>query len=294
MLSTAPATLLAVLLLTLAAQGADEPATHLLWPDGAPGAVGQEDKDQPKLIVHLPPADRNTGAAVVILPGGGYGGLAMGHEGSDMAAWFNSLGMAACVTDYRHRGKGYGHPAPLNDAQRAIRTVRARAEEWRIDPRRVGVIGFSAGGHLASCTGVYFDSGDERAADPIDRQSCRPDYLILCYPVISFGAPQTHLGSQRNLLGPDAPPELIESLSTEKHVRADSPPTFLWHTAENSVQFFLGLRKAGVPCELHLFERGRHGLGLAQQTPGADRWPDLCRQWLTQRGILGNENAAAR
>jgi acetyl esterase/lipase len=201
--------------------------------------------------------------------------------------------MSAFVVDYRHRGKGYGHPAPLQDAQRAIRTVRARADEWGVDQGRVGVIGFAAGGHLASSAGVFFEDGRSDAADPIERVSSRPDYLILCYPVIAFSQPYTHIGSQRNLLGENATPEEIAAMSTEKHVRSDSPPTFLWHTSEdepvppdNSVQFYLALRKAGVPAELHIFEKGRHGLGLAKDAPGAQAWPQLCHAWLINRGVL--------
>src|SRR5262245_48834624 len=194
-------------------------STIELWPDGAPGALGTEDKDKPKLLVFPAPKEHASGAAVVVLPGGGYQGLAIGHEGHDMAAWFNSLGISAFVTDYRHRGKGYGHPAPLQDAQRAIRTVRARAGEWGIDPQRIGVIGFSAGGHLASCTGVFFEDGKPDAPDPIDRVSSRPDYLILCYPVIAFSEKFTHVGSQRNLLGENATAEQLAAMSTEKHVR---------------------------------------------------------------------------
>ena len=188
---------------------ADErsPVTELLWPSGAPGALGDEAKDKPALIIHLakPTADdpkvAKPNAAVVIFPGGGYGNLAMGHEGRDVAKWFNSLGMSAFIVDYRHRGKGYGHPAPMLDAQRAIRTVRARADQFGVDPLRIGVIGFSAGGHLASTVATHFDAGDSNAADQIDRVSCRPDFAILCYPVILFDQDSTHRGSQRNLLG---------------------------------------------------------------------------------------------
>ncbi len=273
--------------------GAVEPTTTLLWPAGAPGALGAEEKDQPKLIIYPAPAETACGAAIVILPGGGYGHLAMGHEGHEIAAWCNSLGCSAFIVDYRHRTKGYGHPAPLQDAQRAIRTVRAEAPKWHVDPQRIGVIGFSAGGHLASSTGVFFDAGMAEDEDPIQRVSCRPDFLILCYPVIGFGESFTHLGSQRNLLGADASPELIRSLSTEKHVTAESPPTFLWHTTEdrpvppeNSLRFYLALQAQQVPAELHVFEKGRHGLGLAGDTPGARDWPGLCRTWLNERGIL--------
>lgn len=272
---------------------ASEPSIELLWPSGAPGAVGDEEKDQPKLIAYLPNQRTATGTAVVICPGGGYGTLAMDHEGHEIARWLNSLGVAAFICDYRHRGKGYGHPAPLLDAQRAIRTVRARAEELGIDAERVGILGFSAGGHLASSAATHFDGGDPDADDPVDRVRCRPDFAILCYPVIAFGEPYTHRGSQRNLLGEDPRPELVETLSSEKQVTPETPPTFLWHTSEdrgvppeNSVQFYLALRRANVPAELHIYERGRHGLGLARDIPSVASWPRRCEDWMRGRGLL--------
>jgi acetyl esterase/lipase len=269
------------------------PEEMLLWPNGAPGALGTEEKDRPKLIYYAAPDSASHGTAVVILPGGGYGHVAIGHEGHDIAAWLNGLGCAAFIVDYRHRNKGYGHPAPLQDAQRAIRTVRYHAERWRVKPDRIGVIGFSAGGHLASCTGVFFDNGQADAQDPVERVSSRPDFLILSYPVIAFGESYVHAGSQRNLLGPDATAEQIQALATHKHVRQDSPPTFLWHTtedaavpAENSIAFYLALKQHGVPCELHIFQSGRHGLGLARGAGPAELWPELCRQWMVKLGFL--------
>lgn len=272
---------------------AAEPKTELLWPDGAPGAVGVEPKDQPKLIIYLPKADKANGASIVICPGGGYGHLAMGHEGHDIAKWMNSLGVTAFICDYRHRGKGYGHPAPLQDAQRALRIVRARAESFRVDPERIGIIGFSAGGHLASTAATHFDNGDENASDPIERASCRPAFAILCYPVVALDEPYTHIGSLRNLLGSDADPKLVRSLSNEKQVNSKTPPTFLWHTSddrvvppENSVHFYLALVKAKVPAELHIYEHGRHGLGLAGDDPAVSSWPRRCEDWLRGRGIL--------
>lgn len=267
-----------------------------LWPNGAPGALGDEPKDQPQLIHYIPattPDARQKRPVIVILPGGGYGGLAIDHEGHEIATWCNSVGIAAVIVDYRHRGKGYGHPAPLDDAQRAIRTVRARADQWGLDPEKVGVLGFSAGGHLASTTGVHFEEGNPNAADEVQRQSSRPDFLVLCYPVIAFGEEYTHQGSQRNLLGANASDELIRQFSSEKQVTSQTPPTFLWHTTEdqavppeNSVQFYLALRRAGVPATLHIFETGRHGLGLAIDHPSASHWPALCAAWLKEREIL--------
>ena len=282
--------------IVLAASGvmAHEIKTVLLWPDGAPGAKGGQQDFKPTLMIYPAPRDKNTGTAVVICPGGGYGHTAMDHEGHQIAAWFNEMGVAGFIVDYRHRNRGYGHPAPLQDAQRAIRTVRAKAEEFRVDPKRIGIMGFSAGGHLASTAGTHFDQGDPDAKDPIQRVSCRPDFMILCYPVIAFDEPYTHRGSQRNLIGKDAPAELVKSLSNEKQVTNQTPPTFLWTTnedrgvpAENSIFFYLALRKAGVPAEIHVFRAGRHGLGLAPDTPATNAWPKLCEAWLRGQGLLG-------
>jgi acetyl esterase/lipase len=272
---------------------AGEPKRELLWPDGAPGAKGDQPADKPTLTICLPDRDRAAGSAVVICPGGGYGFLAVGHEGRDIATWLNGLGVAGFILEYRHRQRGYGHPAPLQDAQRAIRTVRARAAGWKIDPQKIGIMGFSAGGHLASTAGTHFDKGNPQAKDPIERVSCRPDFMILCYPVIAFGEPYTHRGSQRNLIGNDPDPELVRSLSSEKQVTAETPPTFLFHTdedtgvpAENSVFFYLALRRAKVPAELHVYRRGRHGLGLAPKTPGTSTWPRCCEDWMRGQGLL--------
>jgi acetyl esterase/lipase len=277
----------------VSAASAAEPKTELLWPAGAPGANGTEAKDKPTLIIYLPEAEKANGCAIVVCPGGGYGGLAMGHEGHDIGKWLNSLGIAAFICDYRHRGKGYGHPAPLDDAQRAIRTVRARAKEFNVDPQRVGVLGFSAGGHLASTVATHFEDRLKGSSDSIDMQSNRPDFAVLCYAVIAFDADYTHKGSQINLLGKDAPKELVESLSNEKQVTKETPPTFLWHTTEdtavppqNSVYFYLACLKHKVPAELHIYEKGPHGIGLAQKFPGADQWPKQLELWLGNRGML--------
>jgi len=292
---------LAAILLTVPSppSSAGEPETLLLWPDGTPGAKGDRPEDKPTMIVCLPEAERANGTAVVICPGGGYGHLAMDHEGHQVAQWFNSFGVAGFIVDYRHRGKGYGHPAPLQDAQRAIRTVRARAAEWNVAPDRIGVMGFSAGGHLASTTGTHFDKGDPASSDPIARASSRPDFMILCYPVIAFDEPYTHRGSQRNLVGEDAAADLVRSLSSEKQVTAETPPTFLFHTdedkgvpSENSVFFYLALRRAGVPAEVHIYRKGPHGVGLctgigsAKKIPGTDTWPQRCEAWLAGMGLL--------
>jgi acetyl esterase/lipase len=273
--------------------GAAEPLRVQLWPNAAPGAKGDQPEDRPALFVYLPAPRRASGTAVIVCPGGGYGMLAISYEGHDIARWFNTLGVAAFVLDYRHRGKGYGHPAPLLDAQRAVRLVRARAAEWQIAADRVGILGFSAGGHLASTAATHFDRGTPGAEDPVDRESCRPDFAILCYAVIAFSQPFGHRGSLRNLLGEDPDPELVVKLSSEKQVTRRTPPCFLWTTwedkvvpAANSIAFYQALQKAGVPAELHIFERGRHGLGLAAGTPGTEHWPVLCQAWLQNRRLL--------
>lgn len=275
-----------------AAASAQEPKVLSLWPDGAPGAVGQEERDRPTLTVFLPPPEKANGAAVVICPGGGYGALATGHEGVDVARWLNARGVAGFMLKYR-LGPRYHHPAPLQDAQRALRTVRARAQEWHVDPTRIGIWGFSAGGHLASTAGTHFDDGKPDATDPIEQAGCRPDFLILCYAVISMEAPYAHMGSRNNLVGKDADPKLVESLSNDKQVTPRTPPTFLLHTnadagvpPENSVLFYLALRKAKVPAELHIFEKGRHGVGLAPNDPVLSAWPELLAAWLKTRGVL--------
>src|SRR5664279_861310 len=228
---------------------ANLPKADLLWPDGAPAAQGTADIDQPSLAPYLVPAGRGTGTAVIVCPGGGYGHLAMDHEGDQVAKWLNSLGVSAFVLKYR-LGPKYHHPVELWDAQRAIRTVRSKAAQYRLSPDRIGIMGFSAGGHLASTAGTHFDAGDPDNVDPIDRLSSRPDFLVLCYPVISFGT-FAHQGSKRNLLGENPDPKLVESLSNETQVTAQTPPCLLYHTTtdaavpvENSVMFYAALRKA--------------------------------------------------
>jgi len=263
-----------------------------LWQNGAPGANGTEAKDIPMAIVRLPESDSPTGA-LIICPGGGYGGLAMGHEGTEMAEWANQMGLAAIICDYRHRGKGYGHPAPLQDAQRTIRTVRAKAKEWNIDAKRVGILGFSAGGHLVSTVLTRFDSGNPMSDDAIERESSRPDYGILAYPVILFGQPGTHKGSERNLLGDSPDPKLLASFQSDMNVTKETPPTFLFHTIEdnavppqNSVAFYAAMIQKGVPGELHIFEKGQHGVGLARKIPGTSDWSNVCRRWLEAKQFV--------
>ena len=289
--------------MSLAAMAAVENAAspqkeEILWPEGAPGAKGDQDGDKPTLTIYLPQKEKATGAAVVICPGGGYGFLAMDHEGHQIARWLNSLGVAGFILKYRHRnsGAGYGHPSPLQDAQRAIRTVRNRAKEWNIDPCRVGILGFSAGGHLASTAGTHFDKGQDDAQDPIERVSCRPDFMILVYPVISFTEWYVHTGSRQNLLGDKPDKDMLESLSNERQVMPETPPTFLVHAnddngvpAENSIHFYLALRKAKVPAEMHIYERGGHGFGLGKKDSAASGWSGCCANWMRERGLLDNK-----
>ncbi|HKI31955.1 MAG TPA: alpha/beta hydrolase [Gemmataceae bacterium] len=282
----------------LAAAESDKPKVEPLWPKGAPGAKGTEDADKPTLTVFLPPADKANGCAVVICPGGGYGVVVDTYEGKDVARWLNEQGVAAFVLRYRHAPR-YRHPAPLQDAQRALRTVRARADEWKVDSRRVGIMGFSAGGHLASTAGTHFDDGKPDADDPVEKAGCRPDFLILAYPVITLREPHAHKGSRDNLLGDKPSEELLTSLCNDEQVTAKTPPTFLFHTSEdaavppeNSVLFYLALRRHKVPAELHVYEKGRHGVGLATGAGGTPNdpvlttWKEHLADWMKGRGLL--------
>ncbi len=279
--------LICALVPTAGSFGADPKSFELpLWESGAPGALGKEAKDIPMALVRLSKSDQPTGA-LIICPGGGYGGLAMDHEGEQFAAWANELGLAAIICDYRHRGKGYGHPAPSDDAKRVIRLTRAKASEWQVDPKRVGIIGFSAGGHLVSTILTQFDDGDPSSSDPIARQSSRPDYGILCYPVIMFGHPLSHKGSEKNLLGDSPDPKLVASLANHERVHRNTPPTFLMHTLEdkvvpvdNALSFYSAMVKHDVPGELHVYEFGQHGIGLGRDVPDASQWPEACKRWL--------------
>jgi acetyl esterase/lipase len=262
-----------------------------LWNAGAPGALGTAEADTPTLTIYR--ASRgSTGTGVVVAPGGGYGALAMDHEGRQVAAYFNAMGVAAFILKYR-LGPKYRHPIELGDAQRAMRLVRSRAKEFGVSPDRIGLMGFSAGGHLAATAATRFDAGNASAPDTIDRAGSRPDFLILGYPVITFEQGVTHAGSVRNLLGENPDPKLLELLSNELHVTAQTPPTFLFHTnadtgvvPENSIRFYLALRKAKVPAEMHIFENGPHGVGLALGDPALGAWPTLLTTWLRGRGLL--------
>jgi len=262
-----------------------------LWPDGAPGALGKGPDDIPTLTPFLPDAATATSAAMVVCPGGGYSGLAA-HEGEAYAHWLNKLGITAFVLKYRLGSAGYRHPRMLEDAARAVRMVRFHAADWKLDPDRIGIIGSSAGGHLASTLLTHFDLGQADAPDPVDRVSCKPALGVLCYPVITMGE-QTHHGSRDNLLGKDPSPALIQELSNELHVTRETPPCFLFHTdedaavpVENSLEFAAALRRAGVPFELHIYEHGEHGVGLG--TSSADpikmhAWTRECQRWLKEQ-----------
>jgi len=284
--------LMAVALFAAACFGQTTPRTILLWPDGAPGAQGDTDADKPSLTLFPATNTNKVPVGVVVCPGGGYHNLAMDHEGQQIAAWLNHLGISAFVLKYR-LGPRYHFPIELWDAQRAIRYVRAHAAEFGIRPNRIGIWGFSAGGHLASTTGTHFDLGDRDAADPLNRPSSRPDFMILAYPVITMEAPYVHLGSRDNLLGEKPNPALVFSLSNQTQVTSETPPAFLFHTSDddvvpvqNSVEFYLALRKAGVPAEMHIYLHGRHGVGLAQNDPELRTWPDQLAAWMKAQGIL--------
>lgn len=269
-----------------------DPVTLPLWPSGSvPGARGTAETDTPTLTVHA--AAKTSGAlpAMVILPGGGYGGLAP-HEGRDYAQFLNREGIHGFVLKYRLGSNGYRHPSMLQDAARAVRWVRAHASEFGVDPKRVGIMGSSAGGHLASTLLTHHDEGDPQASDPVERFSSRPDLGVLCYAVISMG-PFSHAGSRRNLLGDNPSAELIEDLSNENRVTATTPPVFLWSLRddgavpiENSMNFATACRKAKVPFELHLYEGKPHGIGLGAKPPGFENphpWTQDLLAWLKTR-----------
>ena|ERR1017187_2426968 len=264
-----------------------------LWPDGAPGALGSTSNDIPTLTLYLPDSTNTTGAAMVICPGGAYGHLAP-HEGKNYALWLNQHGVTCFVLKYRLGSSGYRHPAMLQDAARAMRLVRARAADWKIDPKRVGIMGSSAGGHLASTLMTHFDLGNTNATDPIERQSSRPDLGILCYPVITLGE-YAHQDSKTNLLGTHPPPELVRLLSNELQVTTNTPPCFIWQTfedktvsVENSLMFAEALRKNHVPFDLHIYQKGKHGLGLSDKPPFAHPhpWANDCLFWLKEQGFV--------
>ncbi|QJW97240.1 alpha/beta hydrolase [Frigoriglobus tundricola] len=275
------------------------PKTFPLWDGKAPLAVGDTPTDKPDLTVYRP--EKPNGTAVVVCPGGGYGGLAMDHEGKQVGEFFAKAGVTAFVLKYRTANRERPGPlgaAPLTDVQRAVRTVRARAKDYDLDPKRIGVMGFSAGGHLASTAATHFDAGLTEG-DAIDKTSCRPDFAVLAYPVITMEAGVTHGGTRNNLLGANPDPKLVELYSNEKQVTKDTPPTFLFHTSadtavvpENAVRFYLACKKTGVPVEMHIYEKGRHGVGLGSDpkwTGGelsVATWPVRLTDWMTSRELL--------
>jgi len=271
-----------------------EPTKVKLWPDGAPGAKGTEDKDQPFINVWAAAKDKANGAAFVVCPGGGYGGLAADHEGVQVAKWFNGLGVSAFVLHYRLGSQGYHFPTQLIDVQRAIRHVRANAKQYGIDPNRIGIIGFSAGGHLTSMAATMFDEKPAGMTnDAIDQVSARPDVAAPTYPVISMIEDYGHKGSRKNLLGPNDNDELAKHVSTETRVTASTPPTFIFQTdedtvvpAENAVAFYLACRKNKVPAELHIYRPGPHGVGLFLGDPVLGTWSAHLRDWLRNQGFL--------
>ena len=278
-------------------------ATFRLWESGAPGARGEAEADIPTLTLFRPHARTGNGTAVIIAPGGAYLGLAANLEGRQVADWFTARGVTAFVLKYR-LGKDYLYPTPLTDAQRAIRLVRSRAAEFGIAPDRVGMMGFSAGGHLTAAAGTVFDAGKADSPDPVDRASNRPDFLVLGYPWLNA----------MNKMGPGdvisycsvlkIEPERclpFEQYSPDRHVSALTPPTFIYHTTDDelvpvggSVAFYTKLMTAGVPVEMHLFAKGRHGSGLGLGDPALDNWPMLLEAWMRARGLLTSVAAAAR
>lgn len=275
-------------------------APQLLWPEGAPGALGDADEDTPTVTFMPAPKANNTGAALIICPGGGYYNIMMDYEGQEMGEWANSIGVTGVVLKYRLTKHGYHHPAWLQDAQRAISYVRSKAEEYGIDPNRIGIGGFSAGGHLASTCGVHYDRRSYEAVDAIDKVSCKPNYMILVYPGITSS--RWSEDYRKRVLGPDAAADLADYLSTDQHVTSETPPTFLVHghndatvSPEQSITFYLACREAGVPAELHIYLDGPHGFGMGQlentkavtsHSATIGSWPGRCEGWMRTLKLL--------
>lgn len=293
--------LLAALMTATFAQAA-EPLVIPLWPEGVPGAkdIGPEQSDdtgrianvsKPTLTVYPAAVDRPNGTAVIVCPGGGYVRLSNLREGVQYANWLSTLGVTTFVL--KNRLQEFGHPAPLQDVLRAVRIVRSRAAEFKIDPARIGVMGSSAGGHLAASAGTLFDNAAGRTGAPLDAVNARPDFLILMYPVITLDDPFAHAGSRQALLGTAPPPDLLRLMSVEKQVTAATPPTLLIHTqadatvpVENSILFYQALTRAKVPAEMYLFEHGSHGMGMRAGLGTASDWPARAADWLRRRGLL--------
>ncbi len=267
---------------------AEKVATMNVWPGKAPGAIGEADRDIPTITVYVPQSAKKPCAAILICPGGGYGGLCSSYEGHDIANWLDQYGIAGIVLKYRLNP--YSHPIPMNDAQRAMRLVRSHAAEWGIDANRLGIMGFSAGGHLASTVGTHYDRGIAGAMDVIERFSCRPDFMVLVYPVISMGK-VTHGGSRRNLLGDNPSQEMMDNLSNELLVTEDTPPAFLAHSVkdtmvnvENSRLFANALKAKGIAVTLFELPNGEHGLGCGKGEEWAS-WQAECAKWLKENKL---------
>ncbi len=274
-----------------------------LWPNGAPGnneCLQPEETfngkcvrfvSVPTLTIYLPDKDKNTGAAIVICPGGGYAMEAMDHEGYQYAEYLQSKGIAGIVLKYR---LPYGHhEIPLMDAQYALRTVRYNAAEWGINPEKIGISGFSAGGHLASTAATHFDHGKPETVDPVEKVSCRPDFAVLVYPVITFNELWGHMGSRENLIGKNHDLRLIRYYSNELQVTSETPPSFLVLADDdkgvlprNSIEFYSALKEKGVSAELHIFREGGHGFGMNKSGKPHDQWPQLLIDWMKAEKIL--------
>lgn len=287
-------------------QSVSQDFTLKLWPNGAPnkntppaaekytennGSVRYENISEAELFVYLPEGSKNTGAAVVICPGGGYWVEAIDHEGFQMAEYLKANGIAGIVLKYR---LPYGNSAiPLTDAQEAIRLVRSKAGEWKINPEKVGIAGSSAGGHLASTAGTHFDAGSPEATAPTQRLSCRPDFMLLLYPVISMDEEIGHMGSRKNLIGETNDWKLAQPFSNEMHVSADTPPAFMvladddrGVVPENSIRFYQAMKKYNVPAEMHIFTKGGHGFGMRKNGLPVEQWPNLFVQWMKSMKVI--------
>lgn len=272
-----------------------------LWPEGVPGAkqIGAERIDdgrisnvsEPTLTLYPAAVDRPTKTAVIICPGGGYNYVSAAREGEQFAHWLSSLGVTSFVLKYRM--VEFGHPAPLQDVLRAVRLVRSQAAQYGIDPSRIGVMGASAGGHLAASAGTLFDHPLGRTGAPLDSVSARPDFLMLMYPVIAMEGPSIHAGSRKALLGANPSAETLNLMSVEKQVTAKTPPTVLFHTqddgtvpVENSIMFYQALTRAKVPAELYVFERAGHGMGMRTGQGNASLWPRRAEEWLREHRLI--------
>ena len=273
----------------------DPPLPHgpieYLWPHGAPGAVGDVDPDKPHLEIFLGYGS-GPHTAVIVCPGGGYRNLAYDKEGTRIAEWLNLRGITAFILTYRLSPR-YQYPAPILDGYRSVRWVRAHAQQFDLAADRIGMWGFSAGGHLVGMVGTHFDDGDPQAADPIDRVSDRPDFVISSYGALSLEPGAVRPGAMTSLLGDHPDPKLIDDLSPDKHVSARTPPFFLYATTPDqsvpvlsSVFFYTALVRAGAPAELHIFQTGSHGTALGQSNPELAEWPTLLENWLRINGWI--------